>query len=97
MGRFLLSVHMGNYVPSCAIAGAFLINMRAGPVAVAMTQGLLLLLLALSRMPGCDQIAGILRKPTNKPSPYEENREQKEEHVDKDGIEKNTPVCRSRV
>ena len=66
MGCFLLSVHMDCYVPSCAVAGAFLINTRAGFVAMAMTQGLLLLLLALSRMSGRDQITGIQRQPTNK-------------------------------
>jgi len=97
MGCFLLSVHMDNYVPFCAIAGAFLINTRAGPVAMAMAQCLLLLLLALSRMLGHDQITGIQRQPTNKLLPYEENREQHEEHVDKDALEKNMPVCRSRA
>ena len=92
MGCFLLSAHMDNYVPSRAIAGAFLINTGAGRVVMATTQGFLLLL-ALARMPGCDQIAGILRQPTNKLSPYEENREQNEEHADKYIIEKNMPVC----
>jgi hypothetical protein len=38
---FLFSVHMDNYVPSCAITGVFLINTRVGPDVMAMIQGLL--------------------------------------------------------
>merc|ERR550514_640328 len=41
MGCFLFSVHMDNYVPSCAITGVFLINTRVGPDVMAMIQGLL--------------------------------------------------------
>jgi hypothetical protein len=41
MGCFMFSVHMDNYVPSCAITGVFLINTRVGPDVMAMIQGLL--------------------------------------------------------
>jgi hypothetical protein len=41
MGCFLFSVHMDNFVPSCAITGVFLINTRVGPDVMAMIQGLL--------------------------------------------------------
>jgi len=41
MGCFLFSVHMDNFVPSCAITGVFLINARVGPDVMAMIQGLL--------------------------------------------------------
>jgi len=41
MGCFLFSVHLDNYVPSCAITGVFLINTRVGPDVMAMIQGLL--------------------------------------------------------
>ena len=39
MGCFLFSVHMDNFVPSCAITGVFLINTRVGPDVLAMIQG----------------------------------------------------------
>jgi hypothetical protein len=38
---FLFSVHLDNYVPSCAITCVFLINTRVGPDVMAMIQGLL--------------------------------------------------------
>jgi hypothetical protein len=41
MGCFLFSVHMDNFVPSCAITAVFLINARVGPDVMAMIQGLL--------------------------------------------------------
>jgi hypothetical protein len=41
MGCFLFSVHMDNFVPSCAITGVFLINTRVGPDVMAMISGLL--------------------------------------------------------
>jgi len=41
MGCFLFSVHMDNFIPSCAITAVFLINTRVGPDVMAMIQGLL--------------------------------------------------------